>query len=89
VFNTQNAKSITSTVQVNRGSNPTDVSTGPLTVWMIAGFMAVLLAGLGAMVFFGKYYVRHRVLESNFENRTDRKLAATIERIKREQKKKG
>jgi uncharacterized repeat protein (TIGR01451 family) len=89
VFNTQNAKSVTSTIQVTRGGNPTDVSTGPLTVWMISGFVAVLIAGIGGIVFFGKYYVRHRVLESSFENRTDRKLASSIDKIQRGEKKKG
>lgn len=87
VFNTQNANSKPLTVQVTRDGKPTDVSTGPLTVWMI-GFGVMLFAGtLAGMYIFARQYMRSRVLQSDFENRIDRKLSATIGNIRKKEKK--
>jgi len=74
-FNTEGAASVTSNVQVTRGGMPTDVSTGPLQVWMIAfaGLLIMAATAVGGYLL-AKQYMIHRVLESNFENRTDRKI---------------
>ena len=86
-FNTQSAASVTSKVQVGRDTVPTDVSTGPLTMWMIGGFLVTLAAGIAGTIFYLKYYVRTRVLESEFETRVDRKLANAIGNIRQKEKK--
>ncbi|HEX9722101.1 MAG TPA: hypothetical protein VGA53_02450 [Candidatus Paceibacterota bacterium] len=87
VFNTQSANSGVSRVQVGRDAVPTDVSTGPLTMWMIGGFLVTLAAGIAGTIFYLKYYVRTRVLESEFDTRVDRKLANAIGNIRQKEKK--
>jgi hypothetical protein len=86
-FNTESADSVVSKVQVAKQGGPTDISTGPLTIWMIVGFFGVLIAAIGGVILYGKYYVKTRVLESTFETRVDRKLATSIQRIQKKEKK--
>lgn len=87
-FNADAAASVVSRVEVARAGVPTDISTGPLSLWMV-GFAMVLVfavAGAGAYVL-GKQYMNQRVLPSEFENRVDRKLATAIGNIKKKEKK--
>lgn len=87
VFNTQGGASTATSVQVTGGSfaTPTDVSTGPISMWMlaVAGLFGFLF--LGTYIFFVKYYITHEVLASGYDNRTDRKLAAMVGKIKKEE----
>ena len=87
VFNTESAGSVVSKIEVTRQGSPTDISTGPLTIWMIVGFLTVLVVAVSGATFFGRYYIRHRVLESKFETRIDRKLAVSIQRIQNKERK--
>jgi uncharacterized repeat protein (TIGR01451 family) len=86
VFNTESAKSVVSTVHVGRDGVPTDVSTGPLTLWMIAGFLAAVAVLLAGFVLFTKQYFKTQVLESEFNTKTERKLADTIGNIRKKEK---
>jgi len=85
-FNTESAASVVSKVQVGRDGVPTDISTGPLTMWMVVGFFGVLIAAIGGVILYGKYYVKTRVLESRFETRVDRKLATSIQKIQKKER---
>ncbi|HZX49843.1 MAG TPA: hypothetical protein VFE94_01670 [Candidatus Paceibacterota bacterium] len=84
VFNTQGGASTTAQVQVARDGKPTDVSTGPLSLWQIGFALVLLVMGVASAVFFAKYYFTREVLQSPYENRTDRKLASMIEKGKRQ-----
>ena len=87
IFNSEGGASTATTIQVTKAGSPTDVSTGPLSVWMI---WFVLF--FGAAVFAGSFlflrsYVKREVFESPYATRTDRKLATLIGGIKEKEKK--
>ena len=87
VFNPDGGASTTSTVQATRTGSPTDVSTGPLSFWMIGLVLLSIAAFAGISFLFLRSYIRREVLESPYETRTDRKLAAMMGSIKKEEKK--
>ena len=86
VFNADRGVSTTAAVQVTKATSPTDISTGPFSVWMIwlALFLMVVLFG-GSFLFL-RSYVRREVFESPYETRTDRKLATMIGDLKKKEK---
>ena len=86
VFNSEGGATTTATVQVTKAGSPTDVSTGPLSMWMIwAVFLFVAALCTGSFLFL-RSYVKREVFESPYATRTDRKLAAMIGGIKRSEK---
>jgi hypothetical protein len=86
VFNTQGGGSTTTVVQVAKGTSPTDVSTGALSMAAVALAIMLILLFMASYIFFLRYYFIHNVLYSDYETRTDRKLAETILRIKRQER---
>ena len=86
VFNAEGGATTTTTVQVTKAGSPTDVSTGPLSVWMIwAVFFFVAALCVGSFLFL-RSYVKREVFESPYATRVDRKLAVMINGIKRSEK---
>ncbi|HEY4509792.1 MAG TPA: hypothetical protein VJC15_02285 [Candidatus Paceibacterota bacterium] len=87
VFNAEKGVSTTSAVQVTKAASPTDVSTGPLSVWMIWSVLLSVIVLCGGAFLFFRSYVRRQVLESPYATRTDRKLATMIVGIKEKERK--
>lgn len=87
VFSADGGASVTSAVHVVRAGTPTQVPTGPVSVWMIG--MALLFGAVfvGASFVLLRSYVKREVFESPYATRTDRKLATLIEGIKNQERK--
>ena len=89
VFNADRGVSTTAAVQVTKTASPTDVSTGPLSVWMIWSALIFMAALLGGSFLFLYSYVRREVFESPYETRVDRKLATLIGGLREKERNHG
>jgi len=87
VFNADGGATDVSTMQVMRTGVPTDVSTGPLSMWMIGIVLLFAAAFAGTTFLFVRSYIRREVLESPYETRIDRKLSTSVDRIRKQEKK--
>lgn len=86
VFNADASASVFSTVQVNKAGAPTDVPTGFLNEGIIALALLMLgTAGAGAFLLL-RSTIRREILESAYETRAARKLAALTEQIRKHER---
>jgi hypothetical protein len=86
VFNAEGGGSTISMVNVTKAGVPTEVPTGPLSMWMIGFALLFLLASMGGGLLFLRSYLKREVFESPYDTRTDRRLAMMIESIKKQEK---
>ncbi|GEM_PF-4985890 len=86
VFNSEGGATASTIVQVTKAGSPTDVSTGPLSVWMIGAVLSFAFALFGGSLLLFYLYIRREVFESPYATRTDRKLAVMIGGIKEKEK---
>lgn len=87
VFNAQGAASGISRVIVARDGTPTDVPTGPVSVWMIGLVLLFAAAFAGGSFLFLRSYIQREVFESPYATRTERKLATLIDRLRKDERK--
>jgi len=87
VFSVQGAASGISRVEVARDGKPTDVSTGPISFWMIGLVLLMIAASAGAAFLYLRSYLQREVFESAYDNRSERKLATMITSIKKKERK--
>lgn len=86
VFNSEGGATTSTSVQVTKPGSPTDVSTGPLSLWMIWFALFFVVALFAGSFLFLRSYLKREVFESPYATRVDRKLAVMISGIKEKEK---